>query len=209
MARTRPARWGDHAPTTEDEARERILLAAMRCYLRHGVARTTVEDIAREALIHRTTVYAYFRSRDEVLAGVVLLEARGLMAASDRIMSGDGRFEDRLVDAFLAARRAVAQSPFLSLLFDRDNAAQTVGAAYASGVIQQRTLPTLTGYIATAQENGELRDDVGAPAMARWLLRVQNMLMTDPPEDSDAVEATLRMFVVASIAPRPPHRSAT
>ncbi|WP_396229914.1 TetR/AcrR family transcriptional regulator [Frankia sp. CpI1-P] len=185
------------------------MLAAMRCYLRHGVARTTVEDIAREALIHRTTVYAYFRSRDEVLAGVVLLEARGLMAASDRIMSGDGRFEDRLVDAFLAARRAVAQSPFLSLLFDRDNAAQTVGAAYASGVIQQRTLPTLTGYIATAQENGELRDDVGAPAMARWLLRVQNMLMTDPPEDSDAVEATLRMFVVASIAPRPPHRSAT
>ncbi|WP_261574316.1 TetR/AcrR family transcriptional regulator [Frankia gtarii] len=203
MARTQPARWGTHAPTTEDEARERILLAAMRCYLRHGVPRTTVEDIAREAMIHRTTVYTYFKTRDDVLAGVVLIEARSLMAASDRIMGGAGRFEDRLVDAFLAARRAVAQSPFLSLLFDRDNAAQTVGAAYASNLIQQRTLPTLTGYIATAQENGELRGDVGAPAMARWLLRVQNMLMTDPPDDNDAIEATLRVFVVASIAPRP------
>jgi AcrR family transcriptional regulator len=205
MARTQPARWGAQAPTTEDEARERILLAAMRCYLRHGVPRTTVEDIAREAMIHRTTVYAYFKSRDEILAGVVLLEARGLVTTSDRIMSGAGRFEDRLVEAFLAARRAIAQSPFLSLLFDRDNSAQTFGATDASDLIQRRTLPALTGYIATAQESGELRDDVSALAMARWLLRVQYMLMTDPPEENDAVEATLRTFVVASIAPRPAH----
>jgi len=205
MARTQPTRWGAQAPATEDEARERILLAAMRCYLRHGVPRTTVEDIAREAMIHRTTVYTYFKSRDEILAGVVLVEARGLVTASDRIMSGAGRFEDRLVDAFLAARRAIAQSPFLSLLFDRDNAAQTFGATDASDLIQRRTLPALTGYIATAQESGELRDDVSALAMARWLLRVQYMLMTDPPEKNDAVEATLRIFVVASIAPRPAH----
>ena len=205
MARTQPARWGAQAPTTEDEARERILLAAMRCYLRHGVPRTTVEDIAREAMIHRTTVYTYFTSRDEILAGVVLIEARGIVAASDQIMSGAGRFEDRLVDAFLAARRAIARSPILSLLFDRDNAAQTFGATDASDLIQRRTLPTLTGYIAAAQESGELRDDVSALAMARWLLRVQQMLTTDPAEENDAVEATLRTFVVASVARCPAH----
>jgi AcrR family transcriptional regulator len=205
MARTQPARWGARAPATEDEARERILLAATRCYLRHGVPRTTVEDIAREAMIHRTTVYTYFKSRDEILAGVVLVEARCVVAASDRIMSGAGRFEDRLVDAFLAARRAIAQSPILSLLFDRDNAAQTFGATYASDLIQQRTLPALTGYIATAQESGELRDDASALAMARWLLRVQQMLTTDPAEENDAVEATLRTFVVASVARCPAH----
>jgi len=192
------------APATEEEARDRILRAAMRCYLRHGVRRTSVEDIAREALIHRTTVYAYFKSRDDILAGVVLFESRAFIAASDRIMAGPGLFTDRLVEAFLAARRAIGRSPFLSLLFDPENAAQAIGAAYASDLLQQRTLPTLTGYIVAAQEAGEVRGDVSATATARWLIRVQNMLLTDPPGEDGDVEVFLRRFVVASVLPPAP-----
>ena len=49
-----------------------ILDAAEACYERHRVSRTTVDYIAKEASVHRTTVYRYFGSRDDVLAFVML-----------------------------------------------------------------------------------------------------------------------------------------
>lgn len=55
-------------PQDEGQARDRLLTAAERCYAQRGVARTTIVDIAREAGVHRSTVYVYFQSKDEVLA---------------------------------------------------------------------------------------------------------------------------------------------
>ena len=72
----RPATWGDRPPGDDDEARRRLLDAAEVCYERRGVSRTTVDDIAKEASVHRTTVYRYFGTRDDVLAFVLLRETR-------------------------------------------------------------------------------------------------------------------------------------
>jgi TetR/AcrR family fatty acid metabolism transcriptional regulator len=60
--------------------------AAMRAVARKGLAKTTVEDIAREAGVAKGTLYLYFRSRDEIIektigaAVDVLLERIGAAA---------------------------------------------------------------------------------------------------------------------------------
>jgi AcrR family transcriptional regulator len=204
MTRQQSTRWGIDAPASEAEARQRIIAAAERCYTRHGVERTTVEDVAREANIHRTTVYTYFRNRDEVFAGVALADSRPIIAASDRIMRGPGRFEDRLVDAFVESQRAIRASPFLSLLYSPENAAFTVRAATASHLLRERTRRALTEYVTEAVANGELRSDVGVDAIVSWLMRVHTMLTADPPSDEEGgPAATLRLFVVTSITAKP------
>lgn len=81
---SRPATWGDRPPVDDDEARRRLLDAAEVCYERRGVSRTTVDDIAKEALVHRTTVYRYFGTRDDVLAFVLLRET----AMSSTVLNG-------------------------------------------------------------------------------------------------------------------------
>jgi AcrR family transcriptional regulator len=209
MTRQQATRWGIDAPASEAEARERILEAAERCYTRHGVERTTVEDVAREAHIHRTTIYTYFRNRDEVFAGVALADSRPIVAASDRIMRGPGRFEDRLVDAFVEAQRAIRASPFLSLLYSPENAAFTMRAAAASDLLREKTRRALTEYVTEAIDKGELRSDVGADAIVSWLTRVHTMLMADPPPDEEGGPAkVLRLFVVASISADPARSAA-
>ncbi len=42
------------------EVRERLLQATYDCVARWGLAKTTVEDAAREAGVSRATVYRYF-----------------------------------------------------------------------------------------------------------------------------------------------------
>ena len=54
------------------EVRERLLQATYDCVARWGLAKTTVEDAAREAGVSRATVYRYFPGgRDELISAVV------------------------------------------------------------------------------------------------------------------------------------------
>lgn len=43
-----------------DDARQRIVVATYACVSRRGIAKTTVEDAAREAGVSRATVYRAF-----------------------------------------------------------------------------------------------------------------------------------------------------
>ena len=55
-----------------DETRQRIVEAAYACIARRGVAKTTIEDVAREAGMSRATVYRAFPGgRDEVVNATV------------------------------------------------------------------------------------------------------------------------------------------
>ena len=59
----------------EGSARDRILEATYACVARLGMAKTTMEDIAREAGLSRATLYRAFPGgRDEVLDAVVTWE---------------------------------------------------------------------------------------------------------------------------------------
>ena len=60
-------------PSSDKTAvRQRILVATYDCVARWGLAKTTVEDAAREAGVSRATVYRYFPGgRDELISAVV------------------------------------------------------------------------------------------------------------------------------------------
>ena len=57
-------------------ATDRILDAAGRCFEAHGVAGTSIGDIARMAQCSRPTVYRYFADRDALRVAFVHREAR-------------------------------------------------------------------------------------------------------------------------------------
>src|SRR3546814_14908943 len=85
MARMLRESWRSDAPSSVDDARDRLIDAAETCFTRFGVAKTTLEDIATEAGVSRATVYRYFEGgRDEIILGVVLREGREFLAALGR-----------------------------------------------------------------------------------------------------------------------------
>lgn len=54
---------------------DRVIDAALRCFARHGLAKTTVDDVAREAGISRATLYRVVDGgRDGLLEAVVTRE---------------------------------------------------------------------------------------------------------------------------------------
>lgn len=81
-----------------------------------GLARLTVEDVAREADVSRQTVYRHFGNRDGLVSAVILREEEGLIgrmvAAGERHTDLRPALEAALVEALVAAR----QHPLLDRL---------------------------------------------------------------------------------------------
>lgn len=72
-----------------DEVRQRIINAAYESFWRSGFRRTSMDGIAARAGLTKRTVYSYFRSKDDLLAAV-LVHYHGLATA--RLQ----RIDDRL-----------------------------------------------------------------------------------------------------------------
>jgi AcrR family transcriptional regulator len=177
--------------------------AAEVCYERRGVSRTTVDDIAKEASVHRTTVYRYFGTRDDVLAFVILRETAGVIDGAEQALLGQGPFGDRLLDALDFAIGAVERSRWLSVLFSPESLSMTVSVA-ASGAFRDRIRDVLRPHVEAAKGAGELREELDPDAVADWLVRVAQMLLMEhlsvrPDETGPDRRALLRDFVIPGI----------
>lgn len=57
-------------PDTQRARREAILNAAERCFARSGFHRTTMQDICSEAGVSAGALYVYFKSKEDLIAGI-------------------------------------------------------------------------------------------------------------------------------------------
>jgi AcrR family transcriptional regulator len=194
--------WGADIPKDEGQARDRLLAAAEECYVKRGVARTTIVDIAREAGVHRSTVYTYFQSKDEVLAACFVRSMASVLEAAEPCYHTDEPFLEQLIAAMVVGLTAARQSSAVMLLLADDQVGRTYHAAEASELWRKNLVESVGQRIAAAVTTGEVRNDVAVETMARWVTRIAFSLIQEPCSAEDGGdEALLRAFLPGALAP--------
>ena len=150
--------------------RVRLVDGALRCLARQGIAKTTVDDIAREAGLSRATAYRIFpRGKDDIFAAVVETEVARLFSSLAVVMGEAHDLEDMLVAGMVESARQLRSHQALGYLL-----------AYEPGAV----LPALTF---TGQDRVLLvAGDLAAPFFARWL---------EPEQASRAAEWAVRIVL--------------
>lgn len=100
---------------------ERVLDAAVRCVQRWGVAKTTLDDVAREAGCSRATVYRAFPGGKELL--VQAMAAREIAAVLDRLaeaLAGGVDLLDTLTRGLVTAVTEVRSHAALQYLVEHE-----------------------------------------------------------------------------------------
>ena len=69
--------------------KEAIISAATSLFARFGLEKTTMEDIARAANKGKSSLYYYFKSKEEVFAEVIRSEINGLKERITRAVEGE------------------------------------------------------------------------------------------------------------------------
>jgi len=99
---------------TVDPVRQRILEGTFACVARRGLARTTVEDAAREAGVARATVYRHFPGgKEQLLSDVIAWETARFFHRLAVAVEGTGDFTGLLEEGLRYAHRAVADHTVL------------------------------------------------------------------------------------------------
>ncbi|MGP1354101.1 MAG: TetR/AcrR family transcriptional regulator [Parasphingopyxis sp.] len=104
------------AETVEDPKREKIIDAAEQLFIANGFAATSMEDVARAARASKRTIYARFRSKEDLFAAVMLSACRDIDAPALDMPQADASLEDALRAAGQATLFRVLQPRGLAVL---------------------------------------------------------------------------------------------
>jgi len=179
--------------------------AAEACFDKYGVAKTTMDDIAKVAGVSRPTVYRHFDDRDSLILAVVMRRSRQLIDRAQKFIRKHDSFEDQLVEGLIFLVDKGRKDPFVSLLVSpesMDLANQILGASTAAvDLAYEMWEPILTA----ARERGELRADLDFRAIATWITYLILLLVGrgDIEPDVAAQREMLRTFVAPAFAPAP------
>jgi AcrR family transcriptional regulator len=181
-----------------DEVRNQLIDAAEAIMRRKGITAVRLDSVASDVGLHRSSVYRYFNTKEELITAVVVKATLRLGAAiTDRIgrdASPDRLLVDGVVDALRAMR---ADELFQSL---NAPAASEAVSRISSAAVAEGIRPLLEPMLDAAAQRGGLRDGVSPDDALRWLMVVTSGVIASPhlvPDDDDLRDLLNRLLVPA------------
>lgn len=160
--------------TAKGEAtRARIVAAASGLVFAHGVTRTGVEDVQREAGVSASQLYHYFGDKQTLMRAVIAHQTEAVLAAQqpelDALDTFEalGRWRDRLV-TLQRSRHCAGGCPIGSIAAEIADDDPEARADLVAG-FEQWEAPLRSG-LATMRDRGVLRDDADPDRLALALL---------------------------------------
>jgi AcrR family transcriptional regulator len=190
------------APTSTDDARERILAAAERCIDRHGIRKTTMDDVAAEVGLSRPSVYRYFADRDDLLIELITRHGRVLHARARKSISRQSSLPDQIVETVLFTAEHARRDPLTRHVIEPDGT--SLGKRMiASGTSEMCRAEMWDPILDAAVANNELPPGLPRSDIHLWLANVTKMVMRgleDGDGDVRRYRSILRRFVVPAFA---------
>ena len=184
--------------------REDIYAAALACFERHGVRRTLMEDVARQAGVSRPTIYYYFPDKDALVLEVIVRQVREIHRRIREKIRPEGGLE-AMIEASLTTIRLSGENQYLELLTQPDSAGLTARLAESDivmGLQRELWYPMLEA----ARDRGELRADRDFDDIIRWITFLEFSLITSGEVFGFSAEGDFRDVLTAYLVPalRPP-----
>jgi AcrR family transcriptional regulator len=176
---------------------DQVLDAALTCIARVGLAKTTLDDVAREAGCARATVYRLFQGKQQLLAAIVERETSRLGAELVGVGSAAPTLSDAAVAVITTAARALQSHAALVfvasyeleqllpyLAFERESAVLGAAAALVA--------PAFVPFLPVAQ----------ATRLGEWIARITLSYLCSPSEYVDVLDtAQVRALVEDFVLP--------
>ena len=202
-ATSSPAHAEGRCPAGEDPAKRRqILEGARRAFVRTGFDAASMNDVTRESGVSKSTLYVYFRSKEELFAALIdeerdryFSEIEALLTETDRPDETLTRFGGRLASIVMCAEAMHTKRTVIAVA---SRMPQLGRDFYRHG--PQRGHALLTDYLDRACKAGTLRIEDTAIAAAQFIELATAGMLRHRFFDDQAPEPTVEEIrtVVAS-----------
>lgn len=166
----------------------------MQCYKREGIIKTTVEHVAREARVSRTTVYRYFANRDEILTALVARESLAMFAKMRAVLDGIDDFADYIVEAVVFCLQEAPTMPLYHLAFGREGAAMTSRLMFTSEELFEMVGEFVRPNYERALREGQIPEDMELLWIVDWAVRIALSYITTSNSVVTTADEQRRLF---------------
>ncbi len=174
----------------------RILDAALECYATAGPTRVTLEQVANQAGVTRTTLYRYVSNRDDLLDKVLHRDGQLVQADSEQIFRSQPDFGAALVESMLYTIRGRLTRPINRILFPGGDSSPLLTAER----FYDMAYPLLEEPFEKCRRAGGICDGVTLDMAVEWVTRITLSYMNDPRETA-MDESYLRELLETLLVP--------
>jgi AcrR family transcriptional regulator len=182
-----------------DAVRRRLVDAAEAIVRDRGVNALRLDSVAESAGLHRSSVYRYFNSKEELVTAVVV---QATLRVGHKVIAeiGDAAPPERfLVEGLAIALAEMANDPVHRSLMApsaSEAMARVGGKALTEGI-----RPLVEPMFVAAAERGVLRNGVTPDDALRWLQIVASGLVRSPnvAPDTDDLAGLLELMLVPAL----------
>lgn len=196
--------WGGAPPADDEEARKRIVDAAIHSIEWRGPQQTSLSVIAADLGVTRPTIYRYFASLEELLSAASDIALGGW---TTRIADLTANFDDPvelLVEAVAFLVERLPEEPLLMMLLETDHSrSMSRQMVLGESVRRSRVLleSTEIDWAALGYRHRDFDD------LVEYLLRlIQSLVLVppDPPRSTTQLRSLLRHWI-GPVVQTPPH----
>ncbi|MEB2286112.1 MAG: hypothetical protein B6D46_07980 [Polyangiaceae bacterium UTPRO1] len=130
----------DVLPAPPDSTRDGILEAARQRFLRFGVPKTTMDEVAREAGCSRTTLYSYFRNKEDLYARLLEQDAEEFIREASGVLAASARAGEKIRRIVEITRQTYARNHVMRLALAGDAEMSLEPVAHAFTREQERRI---------------------------------------------------------------------
>lgn len=166
-------------PTPPSATEDAVLHAAAESIRAHGIRRTTIETVARNAAVSRGTIYRYWPTKGALITATFSRAAGEFIGESLAVIERESTLIDRLIANARLVRTYVPERVLLGL----DETEPRTVAVLLTTDLPQLMAPWIdlwVPYIQAAQAEGEVRASLDPRRAAEWMLRILVSVVTTP-----------------------------
>jgi AcrR family transcriptional regulator len=181
---------------------ERIIRAAMACFARWGVTKTSMGDIAEVARMQRPHLYRHFESKESLITTVIARESRSLSNERLRMFPRRGRAPTLFLKALMYGQERLASNDFASYVV-QDGSGLLVRMLATNSVFLEAEGLWWNPALDYGRGRGEVREELSNAEIIQWFLLSQLTIVDrrDLWPTTKDLRQHLERFVIPAIAP--------
>lgn len=185
-------------------SRDRIIAAALVCFEKYGITKTTMNDVTSQANLGRMTVYRYFPTRTSLLKEIALIKMREFVVALDSLISCETSFEEAFITITLKSVEMGRSDPiFVSLLENTGDSLDSNGTVRFIIENNSESAEIMRAIwkkaLHQARKKGQLRSELDDEKLMTWFRDVQYLMLLRNDLNHKGQEELLRSFVLPAI----------
>lgn len=174
------------------ETAARIVRAARKCFERYGFAKTTMDDIAREAGISRPTIYNYFPGKAEILDHIGFEELENAHTLVRQNIDWRTTFAEFATETIVISVVVSRENPYIRRFVESLDV--DLASDAPSNLYETEARIRWERILARARAANELAPDLDKDDVFRWISsNIATLLKSFSKDGAD--EAKLRYMV--------------